>query len=92
MTAAAAAKQRPRQLLPLPQPIPTALDTRMVVVQGIDSLLQNMRGRLQALEGSLLQQLQAQADKLTATSQHMTENGAADAGIPLDGPAQQPVS
>lgn len=47
MTAAAAAKQRPRQLQPLPQPIPTALDTRVKDVQSIEAVLLGMRGRLQ---------------------------------------------
>jgi hypothetical protein len=47
MTAAALAKQRPRQLLPLPQPIPAALDTRVKSVQGIEAVLTSMRGRLQ---------------------------------------------
>lgn len=79
MTATAAAKQRPRQLLPLPQPIPAALDTRVVAVQGIDNMLQDMRGRLQLLEGSLLQQLQAQADKLSAAAQQMAASAAAEA-------------
>jgi hypothetical protein len=47
MTAAALAKQRPRQLLPLPQPIPAALDTRVKSVQGVEAVLASMRGRLQ---------------------------------------------
>jgi hypothetical protein len=47
MTAAALAKQRPRQLLPLPQPIPAALDTRVKSVQGVEAVLTSMRGRLQ---------------------------------------------
>lgn len=46
-TAAALAKQRPRQLLPLPQPIPVTLDTRVKHVQGIEAVLLGMRGRLQ---------------------------------------------
>eukprot|EP00878_Enallax_costatus_P007658 GHUV01008017.1.p1 GENE.GHUV01008017.1~~GHUV01008017.1.p1 ORF type:complete len:401 (+),score=143.11 GHUV01008017.1:2658-3860(+) len=79
MTATAMAKQRPRQLLPLPQPIPTALDTREVAVQGIGNMLQDMRGRLQFLEGSLLQQLQSQANKLSAASQQMAASAAAEA-------------
>lgn len=47
LTAAAAGKQRPRKLLPQPQPIPLALDTRVVQPQAIDGLLRDMRGRLQ---------------------------------------------
>ncbi|WIA08483.1 hypothetical protein OEZ85_007919 [Tetradesmus obliquus] len=90
MTAAALAKQRPRQLLPLPQSIPAALDTRVKAVQGIEAVLTSMRGRLQVLEGTLLQQLQAQSDKLSGVAQAMSHNAAEcgeDSGAQADQPA-----
>ncbi|WIA28541.1 hypothetical protein OEZ86_011083 [Tetradesmus obliquus] len=91
MTAAALAKQRPRQLLPLPQPIPAALDTRVKAVQGIEAVLTSMRGRLQVLEGTLLQQLQAQSDKLSAVAQAMSHN-AAECGEDSVAHADQPTT
>jgi hypothetical protein len=47
MTAAAAAKQRPRQLKPLQQPIPVGLDTKVVQEEAMNDLLSKMRDRLQ---------------------------------------------
>lgn len=64
-TAATAAKQQPAKLVPLPQPIASTLSTRVQPVQDLGGLLKDMRGRLVALQGTLLPQLQAQATKMT---------------------------
>lgn len=63
-TAATVAKQRPARLLPLPQPISPGLSTRVEAVQDLGVLLQDMRSRLTAMQGTLLPQLQAQATRL----------------------------
>jgi len=61
MTAAAVAKQRPRQLKPLPQPIAVQLDTKVVQQESIDEVLSNMRGRLQVRAGSASSYLELHA-------------------------------
>lgn len=67
-TAAAAAKQHQGHLKPLAQPISPSLTTRVEQVQDLGSQLQAMRGRLTAMQGSLLPQLQAQAIKMASGS------------------------
>lgn len=63
-TAATTAKQQPGRSAPLPQPISATLSTRVQPVQDLGVLLKDMRSRLDAMQSTLLPQLQAQAPKL----------------------------
>lgn len=58
-TAATTAKQQPGRSVPLPQPISATLSTRVQPVQDLGVLLKGMRSRLDAMQGTLLPQLQA---------------------------------
>jgi hypothetical protein len=62
-TAATAAKQQPPRLTPLP--LSPTLSTRIAPVQDVGALLSDMRGRLAAMQGTLLPQLQAKASQMT---------------------------
>ncbi|KAF8072588.1 hypothetical protein HT031_000248 [Scenedesmus sp. PABB004] len=70
LTAAAAAKQRTRALLPLPEPIGVGLASRVAPAQ--------------AMQGTLLQQLQAQAAQMATGAQAMQRSAAA---VPAGGGA-----
>lgn len=63
-TAATAAKQQHGRLASLPQPLSSALTTRVEPVQDLGVLLKGMRSRLAAMQDTLLPQLHAQAHKL----------------------------
>jgi hypothetical protein len=67
-TAATAAKASAARLMPLPQPISTALGTQVQPVPDLLGQLKSMRGRLTAMQGTLLPQLQGQANRMTAGS------------------------
>jgi hypothetical protein len=64
-TAATAAKQQHGRLMPLPQPISPSLNTRVEPVRDVGKLLRDMRSRLTAMQGTLLPQLQAQANNMS---------------------------
>jgi hypothetical protein len=65
-TAATAAKAAAPRLMPLPQPISTALGTQVQPAPDLLGQLKSMRGRLTAMQATLLPQLQGQANRMTA--------------------------